>query len=120
MTCCPLVIKSIRNKTHLHLQPSALESHDWIFFEEALRTPLTKEDIRNNLPEMVATNIPGFKQAQIIQEETDHLHFKIVRGGDFSEKSIELFRRQLPTYFGEKMKHSWEFVEEIPKESSGK
>jgi phenylacetate-CoA ligase len=65
-------------------------------------------------------HIPGFKQAQIVQEETDHLHFRIVKGEGFSEESLTAFRRELPSYFGEAMRYSWEFVDEIPRESSGK
>ena len=65
-------------------------------------------------------HIPGFKQAQIIQEEIDHLHFKIVKGQGYSEESVRIFKQELPSYFGEKMRYDWEFVDEIPKESSGK
>jgi len=65
-------------------------------------------------------HIPGFKQVQIIQEEIDHLHFKIVKGQGYSEESVRIFKRELPSYFGQKMRYSWEFVDEIAKESSGK
>jgi len=65
-------------------------------------------------------HIPGFKQVQIIQEEIDHLHFKIVKGQGYSEESVRIFKQELPSYFGQKMRYDWEFVDEIPKESSGK
>jgi len=65
-------------------------------------------------------NTPGVKQAQIIQDSLDSLRLRIVRGHDFTDDSIAFLRTKVPEFFGHDIKVECEFVDSIPKESSGK
>lgn len=65
-------------------------------------------------------HIPGFKQVQVIQEELDELTFKIVKGNDFSQASLDLLAEKVPRFFGTGMKYQVEFVDRIPMTRRGK
>ena len=57
---------------------------------------------------------------QIIQDCIDHLTFRIVRGSDFSDEKLAAFLSSIPEFFGASMRWDFEFVDEIPRERSGK
>jgi len=85
-----------------------------------LVTPERKIISGASLTIYLIVNAPGVAQAQLIQESIDHIHFKIVKGEKFSEESLKFFEREIPKFFGNSMKYSLEFVDQIPTESSGK
>lgn len=65
-------------------------------------------------------HIKGFKQVQIIQNEIDRVHFKIIKDENYSDNSIEELKAIVPKIFGVKMKFTNEFVDKIPKTARGK
>ncbi|MCX6827527.1 MAG: hypothetical protein NTV06_09750 [candidate division Zixibacteria bacterium] len=65
-------------------------------------------------------NAPGVAQAQLIQERKDEIVFKIVRGDTFGDQSLRFFETEIPKFFGAAIKYSFEYVDYIPLESSGK
>jgi phenylacetate-CoA ligase len=62
----------------------------------------------------------SLERVQIVQDRIDHLLFRIVRGEGFSEPSFTAFRAAIPEFFGPSMKSDFDFVDEIPRERSGK
>lgn len=62
----------------------------------------------------------GLERVQIIQDVIDHLIVKIVRGEGFDEKVVRGFQDRIPEFFGKEMRYDLEFVDEIPREISGK
>lgn len=65
-------------------------------------------------------NTPGIAQAQLVQTSKDEIVFKIVKKESFDDNSIAFLKREFPKFFGETMKYSLDFVDEIPVEKSGK
>jgi phenylacetate-CoA ligase len=65
-------------------------------------------------------HIPGIKQVQIIQNEIDTLHFRIVKDNDFSDNSLTILAENVRSVFGPEMKHETEFVDRIPQTRRGK
>ncbi len=64
--------------------------------------------------------VPGIAQAQIIQERKDFMVLKLVKGGQFSDKTLQLLDQKVQEFFGNAMKYEIDFVEDIPKTASGK
>ncbi len=85
-----------------------------------LLTPEGKRISGAALTIYVIANTPGVRQAQFVQNKEDELVLKIVRGGDFNEDSIRFLENSLPGFFGRTMHIEFQFVDEIPKEASGK
>jgi phenylacetate-CoA ligase len=65
-------------------------------------------------------HIPGFKQVQIIQDQYDHLHFRIIRDPAFSDSSLRQLATTVHDVFGPAMHHDVEFVDKIELTASGK
>lgn len=63
-------------------------------------------------------NIPA--QVQIIQETVDDLRIRIVRQEGFNQSHIDYMEKELHQKLGQDIKIHFEFVEEIPREASGK
>jgi len=68
----------------------------------------------------VIANTPGVKQAQLVQETKDSLTIKIVQAQGFNDDSLAFLNKKIKEFFGDNMNWQYEFVEEIPKEASGK
>jgi phenylacetate-CoA ligase len=64
--------------------------------------------------------LPGVKQIQIVQEELDHLTFRIVKGESFLEQTVADIGRLADERFGDRMRFAIESVDSIQSESSGK
>lgn len=73
-----------------------------------------------SMTENFAMKIPGLVQLQIIQETLEHLTLRVVRGQGFSSESERVARRLVDELLGEEVILSYEFVEMIPQEPSGK
>lgn len=73
-----------------------------------------------SLTENFAMHLPGVKQMQIVQEQLDHLIFKIVKGESFSEQTVADIKRLAYERFGDRMRFDIEYVDSIQSESSGK
>jgi phenylacetate-CoA ligase len=73
-----------------------------------------------SLTENFATLVPGIHQIQIIQEKSDFLRLRIVRGRSFDEESGRQIADLVQQRFGERMKFLVEFVDFIQPEPSGK
>ncbi len=65
-------------------------------------------------------NAPGVAQAQLIQENINEVTFRIVKGEMFGAATLQFFEREIPKFFGPRVKYSIEYVENIPQENSGK
>ena len=65
-------------------------------------------------------HIPGLKQTQIIQDERDHLVFRVVRAPDFESGSLDALEAAVRQCFGERMRYDVEYVESIPLTERGK
>ncbi|MCJ7508774.1 MAG: phenylacetate--CoA ligase family protein [candidate division Zixibacteria bacterium] len=68
---------------------------------------------------MIAT-IPGIKQAQLIQEEKSKVIFKIVKDHKFNQETVLQIEKKAIELLGNQIKVTLDFVDEIPKEASGK
>lgn len=66
------------------------------------------------------SQIPGVRQAQIVQDRCNHIQFRLIRDGTDVASSESFLRAQVPLMFGEKMIHSVEWVSRIAPEASGK
>lgn len=65
-------------------------------------------------------SVPGIRQAQIVQDEPDHLNFRIVAGPEFTSGGLDVLKGKVPEFFGREMRHEVTLVDEIPKDPSGK
>jgi phenylacetate-CoA ligase len=66
------------------------------------------------------SQLPGVRQAQILQEKCDHIHFRLVASGRDSLTAENFLGEQVPKMFGAGMRHSVEWVPHIAPEPSGK
>lgn len=73
-----------------------------------------------SLTENFAMKLPVIKQLQIIQEKTDFLIFKIVKGEGFTVETEEKIRSLARERFGSRMRYACEYVSAIPQEANGK
>jgi phenylacetate-CoA ligase len=73
-----------------------------------------------SLTENFAVMVPAVVQWQIVQEEIDRFLFRIVRGPDFSERTLEVIRGLVAERFGPEVGYECEFVQRIATEASGK
>lgn len=69
---------------------------------------------------LLAAKVKGVRQAQIVQRELTKLVFKLVVDDEFDDDSRQLIRKQVAHFFGDRMEFTLEFVDEIPREASGK
>lgn len=63
---------------------------------------------------------PKVGQLQIIQDKKDHITMKIVRNIDFKKENLDIFSHTVHNIFKGTMSVSYEFVDEIPHDKSGK
>lgn len=73
-----------------------------------------------SLTENFALKIPGLTQMQIIQEELDRFVFRIVKGPEFNDQSLEHLRKTAVERFGEEVRYECQYVDRIAPEPSGK
>ncbi len=73
-----------------------------------------------SLTENFAMKLPEIKQLQIIQEKSDALIFKVVKGNDFTKNTEDKIRALARERFGSQMHFTCVFVDEIPQEANGK
>jgi len=66
------------------------------------------------------SQVPGIRQAQIVQDQCNHLRFRLVELGRGSQAAEVFLREQVPAMFGRDMTYSTEWVAQIPPEASGK
>ena len=85
-----------------------------------LVTPEGKMVSGISLTDHFGGSIPGIEQIQIIQDKSDHLLINLVKDGNFSEKSTQQIEKLVLEFFGEKMHHHCQFLDDIPKDPSGK
>jgi phenylacetate-CoA ligase len=62
----------------------------------------------------------GIQQFKAYQRATDYLHVLIEPGPGFAESDLDRIREQWRTYLGERMKVTFEIVDRIPPDRSGK
>lgn len=68
----------------------------------------------------LAAEVPGVRQAQIIQREKARLIFNLVVDGEFDDEARKLINAKVRKYFGELMAVDLNLVKSIAKEPSGK
>jgi len=73
-----------------------------------------------SLTNRVVQHIPGIEQMQIIQEQLDHIHVKYVPGVSFARADLDFLTGKLRNFFPLVVRITFEQVEEIPRERSGK
>jgi phenylacetate-CoA ligase len=73
-----------------------------------------------SLTENFAMLVPGIAQLQIVQEAIDQFHFRIVKGRDFGQRSLEEMQALVEERFGAGVRHTCEYVDAILQEPSGK
>lgn len=73
-----------------------------------------------SLTENFATLVPGIAQLQIVQDQVDHLRFRIVRGREWVGEGERELARLVRERFGPTTRYDCEFVEVIEREPSGK
>ncbi|MFV0422329.1 phenylacetate--CoA ligase family protein [Oleidesulfovibrio sp.] len=85
-----------------------------------VRTPEGEFISGISLTENFAMKLTGVKQLQIVQEELDHLLFRIVRGEDWQPESEKVLGGLVQERFGGSMRFDMEFTDSIQSETSGK
>jgi phenylacetate-CoA ligase len=73
-----------------------------------------------SLTENFALHVRGLEQLQIVQETVNRFVFRIVRGADFGEDSVQRIAELVAERFGTDVAFECEFVSTIPPEASGK
>ena len=73
-----------------------------------------------SLTENFALEVPGIAQLQIVQESVRHFRFRIVRGPEFGQRSLERLAEMVRERFGPETQYECEYVDRIPQEPSGK
>jgi phenylacetate-CoA ligase len=73
-----------------------------------------------SLTENFALLVPGIAQIQIVQQELDRFLFRIVRGVGFDAASLDRITALVEERFGPGTAFDCEYVDKIPRESSGK
>jgi phenylacetate-CoA ligase len=68
----------------------------------------------------VVCNRGNIKLFQVIQETTNHIRVKIVKEGDISKENLAEISEKIEIVMGKECKISFEFVDDIPKTSTGK
>ncbi len=86
-----------------------------------VRTPEGEYISGISLTENFAMVLEGVKQMQIVQNELDHLLFRVVPGQDGDDRRLrDDIAHLVATRFGSSMRHDVEYVESIQSETSGK
>lgn len=85
-----------------------------------LLTPDGKIISGASLTIFLIANTPGLAQAQLVQEKKGEVTFRIVKNDEFNDDSLRFLDREMPKFFGDQVHCSYEFVESIPVEASGK
>ena len=73
-----------------------------------------------SLTSFFACMLPGFSQIQIIQEEVDRFVFNLVKGADYTPQSLDVLDGLVQKRFGDDTRYETVFMNEIPREASGK
>jgi phenylacetate-CoA ligase len=73
-----------------------------------------------SLCDRIIEDCEGIEQLQFIQNEIDALQVKIVKGPGYSDKDIAQLDSRLDNYFHGRLRIEKIFVDDIPKEKSGK
>ena len=73
-----------------------------------------------SLCDRVIEECRGIQQLQFVQNKADELIVKIVKGSDYSSRDMMQLDARLDSYFQGKLTIVKEFVDNIPKEKSGK
>jgi phenylacetate-CoA ligase len=73
-----------------------------------------------SLTENFAVMVPGIAQLQIVQEEVDRFLFRIVKGSDFGQQSLDTIQSLVAERFGPDVRYVCEYLDRIPQEPSGK
>jgi phenylacetate-CoA ligase len=68
----------------------------------------------------ILPKIRGLGESQLVQKAPDWLQVNVVRRPNYDETSEATFVRHLSTYFGPRMRITFNYVEEIPRTASGK
>ncbi|MGB5139493.1 MAG: phenylacetate--CoA ligase family protein, partial [Candidatus Zixiibacteriota bacterium] len=68
----------------------------------------------------LAAQVPGVRQAQIIQKEHGRLTFNLVTDSRFNDSSRRMIEEKVRHFFGAMMAVEYKFVDGIARESSGK
>lgn len=86
-----------------------------------VRTPEGEYISGISLTENFAMVLEGVKQMQIVQEEIDHLLFRVVQEGGGQDHALRAeIAHLVKERFGASMRHDLEYVESIQSETSGK
>jgi phenylacetate-CoA ligase len=73
-----------------------------------------------SLTDNFGAKIPGVRQIQLMQDQTDHIVIRVVVDGTFGAESRDVIQGLVRRYFGEKMRYTCELLPTIPLEPSGK
>lgn len=68
----------------------------------------------------VFSHSPNVIEGQIFQDDPSTVTLRIVKRAEFSDTDLQLLDRRLRSYVGSEIQISHEFMEQIPRESSGK
>jgi phenylacetate-CoA ligase len=86
-----------------------------------VRTPEGEYISGISLTENFAMVLEGVKQMQIVQDELDHLLFRVVQGAGDQDVALRAdINRLVQERFGSSMRHDVEYVDSIQSETSGK
>ena len=86
-----------------------------------VRTPEGEYISGISLTENFAMVLEGVKQMQIVQDELDHLLFRVVQGEGAQDQALRTdIARLVMERFGSSMRHDVEYVDSIQSETSGK
>lgn len=66
------------------------------------------------------TNIPGINQVQLYQEEVSSLKIRLIKGENYTARTADMLLDNARKFLGGGMRFEVEYVDSIPKSSSGK
>ncbi len=65
-------------------------------------------------------HIPGIRQAQLVQDQYDHIDLYVVKENSFSAQSTALIQKNMVEIFGPGMKYDLHYVDQIQQTGAGK
>jgi len=85
-----------------------------------LVTPEGKMISGSALTIYLIANIPGIRQAQFIQKIENEIILKLVINKEFESKGKKILEKEIEKFLGKEIKVKYKFVDDIPREPSGK
>lgn len=85
-----------------------------------IKTPDGRKVSGSALTIYLIAAVPGIRQAQIVQDQVDHLIFNVAADPEFKISGLNILKDKVAELFGKSMRYDIQYVNNVPKEASGK